>query len=133
MPNDRRNLIPGGSYFFTVNLQDRTNTLLTLNIDLLRTVVARVRAKIPFRIEACVMLPDHMHCLWTLPAGDHDYSARWKAIKKGFSWSIPPGEHRSDVQRNRTERGSWQRRFWEHTIRNDRDVAAHADYIHSTR
>jgi len=71
-----------------------------------------------------------MHCLWTLPDGDIDFSTRWQAIKAQFSRKIPPGEDRSASRLAKDERGIWQRRFWEHTIRDDRDYAAHMDYIH---
>jgi putative transposase len=71
-----------------------------------------------------------MHCLWTLPEGDADFPGRWRAIKKGFSKSVRIGEQRSPVMIRRGERGIWQRRYWEHTIRDDRDFAAHLDYVH---
>jgi putative transposase len=77
-----------------------------------------------------VVLPDHLHCLWTLPPGDADYSRRWKAIKTAFAKAIPRDELLSDVRRVKHERGIWQRRFWEHTVRDERDYAAHMDYIH---
>jgi putative transposase len=130
MPQYRRNYAPGGTYFFTVNLQDRGSRLLVSEIELLRAAVRRVRQDAPFLVDAWVVLPDHMHCLWTLPDGDADFSARWRAIKKRFSWALPSIEMRSDVNRSRGERAIWQRRFWEHTIRDARDHAAHLDYIH---
>ena len=89
-----------------------------------------VRFKQPFHIDAWVVLPDHMHCVWTLPDGDADYSSRWKAIKIAFSKSIPKTERLSAVRIAKGERGIWQRRYWEHTIRNDKDYAAHIDYCH---
>ena len=130
MPDYRRNRIPGGTYFFTVNLLDRTRPLLTDNIDTLRKSVRRVRELMPFHIDAWVVLPDHMHTLWTLPEGDADFPKRWQAIKMAFSRTIPLGEPMSPNARARHERGIWQRRYWEHTIRNDHDYAAHMDYIH---
>ena len=102
-------------------------------IDALREAVRQVRARTPFHIDAWVVLPDHMHCLWTLPEGDIDFPGRWRAIKKGFSKSVRIGEPRSPVMIRRGERGVWQRRYWEHTIRDDRDLAAHLDYIHFNR
>jgi putative transposase len=117
MPDYRRNRVPGGTYFFTVNLLDRRSTLLVSEIDTLREAVAHTRRERPFHIDAWVVLPDHMHALWTLPEGDDDYSGRWRAIKKRFSWSIPATEPRSAVRLARTERGTWQRRFWEHIMR----------------
>lgn len=130
MPDYRRHRLPGGTYFFTVNLLERKSDLLTRHIDLLRESVRRVREARPFHIDAWVVLPDHMHCIWTLPPGDADYSARWKAIKIRFSKMLPVVEYRSKVRIAKGERGIWQRRFWEHTIRDDRDYAAHMDYVH---
>ncbi|MCF6280740.1 MAG: transposase [Candidatus Polarisedimenticolaceae bacterium] len=130
MPNYRRCRIPGGSYFFTINLLERDKALLTDNIELLRESVRKVKQKRPFHIDACVILPDHIHCIWTLPTEDDDYSGRWREIKKGFSKGLPKREYLSKVRVRRKERGIWQRRFWEHAIRNDEDYTAHMDYIH---
>jgi putative transposase len=130
MPDYRRNRIPGGTFFFTVNLVDRRSDLLVEQIDALRDVVRQVRRRAPFRIDAWVVLPDHMHCLWTLPEGDADFPSRWRAIKTAFAKSLPVDEARSPVMTSRGERGIWQRRYWEHTIRDDRDFAAHIDYTH---
>ena len=130
MPDYRRLRVPGGTYFFTVNLLDRRSNLLTLHIDALREAVRATRASRPFHIDAWVVLPDHLHCLWTLPPGDDDFSNRWKAIKIRFVHSLPPIEPRSDVCARRGERGIWQRRFWEHVIRDETDYARHVDYIH---
>src|ERR1700730_9014322 len=85
MANYRRNFRPGGSYFFTVNLADRRRALLTDHIDLLRAAFRQVRARYPFTIEAAVILPDHLHAIWTLPDGDADLATRWRLIKSGFS------------------------------------------------
>ncbi len=130
MPAYRRSRAPGGTFFFTVNLLDRHSDILVQQIDALRDAVRRVRSRAPFRIDAWVVLPDHMHCLWTLPEGDADFPSRWRAIKTAFSKSLPTGEARSAVMTRRGERGIWQRRYWEHTIRDDRDYAAHVDYVH---
>ena len=130
MPDCRRHRVPGGTYFVTVNLRDRDGSLLVDNIDLLRTAVRRVRTLMPFHIDAWVVLPDHMHALWTLPPGDADFPRRWQAIKMAFSRRIPAKEPRPPSLVDRGERGIWQRRYWEHTIRDDRDYAAHVDYIH---
>ncbi|MBY0266428.1 MAG: transposase [Burkholderiales bacterium] len=130
MPDYRRNRIPGGTYFFTVNLLDRRRRLLVEHVDELRAAVRGVRNRQPFHIDAWVVLPEHLHCLWTLPPGDADYSKRWKAIKTAFAKVVPREEPLSEVRRARHERGIWQRRFWEHTIRDERDYAAHMDYIH---
>ncbi|WP_241911583.1 REP-associated tyrosine transposase [Telmatospirillum siberiense] len=99
-------------------------------IEALRAAVRQVRASAPFHIDAWVVPPDHMHSIWTLPVGDSDFSARWKAIKTMFSKQMPPTEYRSVARVSRGERGIWQRRFWEHTIRDDRDYAIHMDYTH---
>lgn len=131
MSDYRRVRIPGGCYFFTVNLAERgNNDLLVRHWPVLRTVIAGVRRARPFRIDACVVLPDHLHGVWTLPADDADVAVRWMLIKTGFARRLPPGEPRSPSRRCRRERGIWQRRFWEHAIRDDRDLAAHVDYVH---
>lgn len=121
----------GRDVFFTVNLLERfPNDLLITYIDILRNVVPDVRKKRPFVIDAWVVLPDHLHCVWTLPPGDDDFTNRWRLIKQGFSKALPITERRSAVRKARGERGIWQRRFWEHVIRNDADYAAHVDYCH---
>jgi putative transposase len=130
MPNYRRNRIPGVTYFFTVNLLDRRSDLLVAHTDALRAAVRKVCGRSPFHIDAQVVLPDHMHSLWTLPEGASDFPSRWRDIKTAFSKSLPATEQRSAVMIRRGERGVWQRRYWEHTIRDDRDYAAHMDYIH---
>ncbi len=125
----RRARIPGAIYFFTVTLRDRRSDLLTRRAELLRQVFRGVRRERPFTIEAIVVLPDHLHTMWTLPPGDADYASRWRAIKARFSWSLA----RDGVPLIRNRRGEydlWQRRFWEHLIRDEDDFARHADYIH---
>lgn len=126
----RRNYVPGGTYFFTVNLLDRDQTLLVDHIDLLREAVRWVKVRRSFDINAWVVLPDHMHAVWTLPEGDADYSSRWREIKKRFSKALPITERRSAVRRRKGDRGIWQRRFWEHTIRDQEDYNWHVDYVH---
>ena len=108
MPDYRRNRVPGGTFFFTVNLLDRRSNLLVRQIDALRAAIWHVRAGAPFDIDAWVVLPDHMHCLWTLPRGDADFSGRWRAIKIAFTKSLPAVEPRSAVMTRRRERGIWQ-------------------------
>jgi putative transposase len=130
MPNYRRNRVPGGTFFFTVNLLDRRSHLLVTQIDTLRDAVRQTRIRAPFHIDAWVVLPDHMPCLWTLPEGDADFPGRWRAIKTAFSKGLPTGEPRSPAMTSRGERGIWQRRYWEHTIRDDCDFTAHLDYTH---
>ena len=130
MPNYRRALTPGGCWFFTANLLDRRSGLLTQRIELLRDSVEKAQAHYPFTIEAMVVLPDHIHAIWTLPAGDADFSLRWRLIKAGFARGLPNQERRSATRVARGERGIWQRRFWEHLIRNDADYARHVEYCY---
>jgi putative transposase len=130
MADYRRNFVQGGSYFFTVNLADRRSTLLVDRIVELREIVRQVHRQKPFRIDAWVVLPEHMHCIWTLPEGDIDYPGRWRAIKKAFSKSVPAPVGIGRYARRSREREVWQRRYWEHTIVNDADYAVHIDYVH---
>jgi len=126
----RRNFIAGGSFFFTVNLADRRLCLLTEHVDELRTAFREVRKRHPFTIDAMVVLPDHLHAVWTLPDGDADFSTRWRQIKSAFSRKLPSGESISASRSAKGERGIWQRRYWEHTIRDENDFARHIDYVH---
>ncbi len=130
MTGYRRNFIPGGSFFFTVNLADRRQRLLVENIDRLRAAFRDTRMRHPFTIEAMVVLPDHLHAIWTLPEGDADFATRWRLIKSAFSRALPGGEAISRSRASRGERGVWQRRYWEHTLRDETDFARHVDYIH---
>ena len=130
MPDYRRYRVPGGTYFFTVNLLERRLDTLVRHIDILREAVRATRRDRPFYIDAWVVLPDHMHCIWTLPPGDDDFSNRWKSIKIRFVQAIPRTERRSPVRIAKGERGIWQRRFWEHVIRNETDYANHVNYVH---
>ncbi|GAA5186395.1 REP-associated tyrosine transposase [Ferrimonas gelatinilytica] len=126
----RRAFSPGGTFFFTLVLQDRNRTLLTERIQQLRASFARVQTAHPFFIEAIVILPDHLHCIWSLPEGDSNYSQRWNLIKGDFSRQVAQTEAINTSRKSRRERGIWQRRFWEHQIRNPDDHQAHCDYIH---
>jgi putative transposase len=128
MPDYRRRYVPGGSWFFTVNLLDRRQRLLVEHIDLLREATRWAMRRHPFRIEAFVVLPDHLHAIWTLPEGDADFSLRWRLIKTRFARGIPKGEWLSPAREARGERGVWQRRFWEHMIRDEDDFARCANY-----
>lgn len=131
MPNYRRAWCPGGTYFFTLTLLHREgNDLLTRRVDLLRQVVRQVRGKHPFVIHAWVVLPDHLHCILELPEGDADFATRWRLIKMNFSKALPPSEPRDSARKRRGERGIWQRRYWEHLIRDEDDLRAHMDYVH---
>ena len=130
MSRYRRAWVPGGTYFFTVNLLERRRTLLVDRIDALRTALCTARMARPFAIDAIVVLPDHLHCLWRLPEGDADNATRWRHIKSTFSRLLPAGEWRSCRRLAKGERGIWQRRFYEHLIRDERDYERHVDYIH---
>ncbi len=120
MPNYRRNRVSGGTYFFTVNLANRSSDLLVRQIETFRSAVRTVRSQRTFHIDAWVVLPDHMHCIWTLPENDADYSGRWRAIKTWFSKSLP----------NEGGGSVWQKRFWEHTIRDEHDYRTYMDYVY---
>ncbi|TVQ85188.1 MAG: transposase [Chromatiaceae bacterium] len=125
MSNYRRIYIPGGCYFFTlVTAQRRPLLASPEHICLLREAFRKVREERPFAIDAIVVMPDHLHCVLRLPAGDADYSGRWREIKKRFSRALGVP---SDARR---ERPVWQRRFWEHTIRDEDDWRRYLDYIH---
>jgi len=130
MPEYRRLRSPGACYFFTVNLADRRSDQLVRNITHLRHAVAHTKALHPFTIDAWVVLPDHLHTVWTLPEDDTDFSTRWATIKRLFSYNQPQSEPRSASRTTKRERGIWQRRFWEHRIRDEADFRAHVDYVH---
>ncbi|MEQ1915721.1 MAG: transposase [Gallionella sp.] len=130
MTNYRRSNVAGASYFFTVNLADRSQSLLTEHIALLRSAFEYVRARHPFSVDAIVILPEHIHAIWTLPEGDSDFSLRWRLIKTLFSRGLSRDEQRSESRQSKGERGIWQRRYWEHLIRDEADFARHFDYIH---
>ena len=130
----RRFRIEGATYFFTVVTHERR---LLFNepqaLRMLADATARVRDRHPFEIVAQVVLPDHLHAIWTLPEGDASYATRWRLIKEGFTRAhcgVHGSPERTEVQRARGEQPVWQRRFWEHTIRDERDFEAHLDYIH---
>ncbi len=129
MVNYRRIKIQGGCYFFTVALHNRNLTLLTEHIDVLRRSMRTVQRRLPFKTEAIVILPEHLHAIWTLPPKDHDYPERWRQIKGLFTRDI--------IKRNiklqnvgKGEYNLWQRRYWEHTIVNENDYENHVNYIH---
>jgi putative transposase len=133
MSDYRRSRITGGTYFFTVVAQERRPILTTEKVRAaLREAIQQVRTTLPFQIDAWVLLPDHLHCIWTLPEGDTNFSARWAIIKRQVNGrcvsTINPSQSHSRLKRN--ERTFWQRRFWEHQIRDDNDLAKHLDYIH---
>jgi putative transposase len=129
----RRSKSPGTTYFFTVVTYRRRPFLCAPDaIDLLRKAFKTVKAAHPFAMDAIVILPDHLHCLWTLPDGDADYSTRWMAIKAYFTRRCPPAlkTARSRSLLHKREQTLWQHRFWEHQIRNEEDFEHHCAYIH---
>jgi len=135
MSQYRRNYEKGGTYFFTVVTYKRQKIFIGPLIDILRLSFKKIIAEVPFHIKAIVVLPDHIHCIWQLPRGDNDFSIRWKKIKSDFSkryWekfgelSLPI----SASMKKKGELGIWQRRFWEHTIKDENDFCIHCDYIH---
>ncbi|MGR3540624.1 MAG: REP-associated tyrosine transposase [Hasllibacter sp.] len=129
MPNYRRAQVPGGTFFFTVRLAAAGDTALTDRIDDLRAAWAGVAADMPFACRAAVVLPDHLHAVWTLPRGDTDFSTRWKRIKRDFTVRVGQVRHRSASKRRKGEAGLWQRRFWEHAIRDEAEFDAIRRYI----
>ena len=133
MATYRRALVPGGTYFFTVVTNDRRPLLTTpACLSSLRRAFREVRSVHAFSIDAIVLLPDHLHCVWTLPGGDADYARRWSMIKRLTSRSVrlllPEADNCS--RRARRELSLWQRRYWEHLIRDEDDLDRHIDYIH---
>ena len=120
----------GSVFFFTVVLAPRPNSLLIKEVDRLRRIYQTVQRRHPFETVAICVLPDHIHALWALPDGDTDFSTRWSLIKSGFSRGLPGDMQRSSSKIARRERGIWQRRYWEHAIRDDADLERHVDYIH---
>jgi putative transposase len=129
MVNYRRNFVPGGTFFFTVTLANRCSKVLVDHVDLRRNALRVARQERPFVIDAVVILPDHLHAIFTLPPGDSDFSGRWRRIKGHFSSALID----ASTQLKRRPNGDlalWQRRFWEHTIRDEGDLERHVDYIH---
>jgi len=135
MTRYRRAEFAGGYYFFTVVTHRRRRFLTDgLARECLRTAWRAARAKKPFAMPAVCLLPDHIHCIWRLPAGDADYSGRWAMVKSSFTriylaaGGVESAQCRS--RQDKRERGVWQRRFWEHQIRDEQDLQRHIDYIH---
>lgn len=117
----------GATWFFTVHLQDRGSRLLVDQVAELRACFRQVWLRHPFRIDAIVVLPEHIHALWTLPVDDRDFRTRWMLLKQSFTRRVG---HDQAERGGKGERSLWQRRFWEHRIRDDDDFARHLDYIH---
>ena len=135
MSRYRRANTPGATWFFTVVTYRRQALLCDPELrQALRQAIEKVRVKRPFRIDAWVLLPDHLHCIWTLPPGDANYATRWGMIKRAVSMACAKEYKRpewiSHSKRRHRESTIWQRRYWEHRIRDERDFARHVDYIH---
>ncbi|MBE9516880.1 MAG: transposase [Proteobacteria bacterium] len=135
MPNYRRATEAGGTYFFTINTLYRQTVLLQPEIrGALRRGIEQVRIRYPFAIDAWVLMPDHMHCIWTLPADDYNFSTRWAIIKRHVSRAYERTKINTIIQRRsqkvRNESTLWQRRYWEHLINDANDFNRHMDYIH---
>ena len=126
----RRTDVAGGTYFFTVNLAERHSDLLVREAEELRRIIQKVKQSHPFTALAMVVLPEHLHALWRLPPGDADFPLRWSLIKSGFSRRLVKSERIRASRKTKRERGIRQRRYWEHQIRDERDLARHVDYIH---
>ena len=131
MPEYRRSQTPGATYFFTVTLVDRHSELLTHNIPLLRQAYARANELHPFKTIAICVLPDHLHAIWQLPPDDARFDLRWRIIKANFSRYLEANTERSASKIHKREKGIWQRRYWEHQIRDEHDLNPHIDYIHA--
>ena len=129
MVNYRRSFVPGGTFFFTVTLQNRKSFLLIKKINLLKEAVRQVKEQHPFQIKAYVILPEHLHMIWELPTDDSDYSMRWKKIKTLFSKGINKSGFKL-LKTKHNEFRLWQRRFWEHAIKDLDDFENHIHYIH---
>ncbi len=129
----RRAFIPGGSFFFTLVTAQRRPLLASADaIEVLRAAFRAVRSTRPFEVDAIVVLPDHLHCIWTLPPGDADFATRWRLIKTWFTKHCDPAvriepNHARTVKREQT---LWQQRYWEHALRDEADVIRHVEYIH---
>jgi putative transposase len=130
MPQYIRAKFTGSVFFFTVVLAERPSNLLIEEIDRLRKSYRTVQHSLPFETVAVCVLPDHIHCIWALPEGDANFATRWGLIKSGFSRGLDPSLSRSASKVTKREKGIWQRRYWEHAIRDDADLERHVDYIH---
>ncbi len=135
MPDYRRSLIEGGTYFFTVVMYGRLPILTTTPArEILHKAWIEVKERFNFETVAVCLLPDHLHCIWKLPEGDSNYPVRWKEIKRRFTIAylkeVGPGEVRNASRQKKHEAAIWQRRYWEHTLFEQVDFEEHLDYIH---
>ena len=127
--NYRRAFLPGGTFFFTVVTAERRPLFADrTNVATLRSAFRQIQEQRPFTVEAAVILPDHLHCIWTLPPGDADFSTRWRLIKTWFT-KHSDSTLRAEAERPRSER-LWQHRYWEHMLRDEKDYLRHVEYIH---
>lgn len=129
MPSYIRPQCTATKLFFTVRLVDRNSNLLVREVERLRHATRRTRVSMPFEIDEIVVLPSVIYTIWTLPEGDPDFSKRWRMLKSHFSRGLPPAEDRDLSTLRRREKGIWQRRFWEHHLRDADDIAAHRHLI----
>lgn len=127
MSEYRRLFVPGGTYFFTLNLKDRSSDMLVRHVDLLRASWRDVQRTQPFETLAAVVLPDHLHLVLALPPEDSDFPARLRLLKSGFTRRLPAAVKAAG---RKGERDVWQRRYWEHAIRDDADLEARINYVH---
>jgi putative transposase len=126
----RRVMVANATYFFTLNVQDRKSNLLINHTDPLRFAFKKIQKNHPFYLDAVVIMPDHCHMMMTLPEGDKNYPLRLSLIKSSFSIQIEKDENISDSRKKKRERGIWQRRYWEHLIKDAEDYEHHINYIH---
>src|SRR5262245_38398826 len=129
MTSYRRHFVPGGSYFFTVNLADRRLRLLIDHIEALRAAFRYTQAQHPFTIEVIVVLPDHLHAIWTLPKGEAAFALRWRLFRAALSRALPRLDKVSPSRSRKQQNGIWQRRYWEHVLRDEDDFTRRADYV----
>jgi putative transposase len=128
MSNYRRAAVPGAVYFFTVALADRRSRALVEHADALRAAFVATAREHPVRVDAMVVLPDHLHAVWRLPEGDADFPLRWRKLKARFTRAVGGEWRRSESKVRKGERGLWQRRYWEHMIRDADDWRRHVEY-----
>jgi putative transposase len=129
----RRAFVPGASYFFTLVAQERQPLFVSGEaVDVLRQAFRAVRSTRPFELVAMVVLPDHLHCIWTLPPGDADFATRWRLIKTGFTRHCDPALRPVPDPRRQAKHAQalWQHRYWEHMLRDETDFIRHVEYIH---
>src|SRR5437868_3420425 len=130
MPQYRRVKLSGGTFFFTVAIADRSDDMLVREVERLRHAYRLVQQRRPFQTVAICILPDHLHAIWSLPENDAEFPMRWNLIKAAFSRELPAARSRSARHIRKREKGLWQRRYWEHAIRDETDLRRHIDYIH---